>query len=53
MKKEYTKPTAEKVEFDYTEAVVACSDYPGCKENTGSDVSNPYWECKSPNYWGC
>ena len=26
MKKEYSKPTAEKVEFDYTESVVACSD---------------------------
>ena len=25
MKKEYTKPAAEKVAFDYTEVVVACS----------------------------
>jgi hypothetical protein len=74
MKKKYDSPKAEKVVFDYTESVVACSDWGWCKQNQGgnsggntghteieskkgakknSDVSNPNWECKSPDYWGC
>ncbi len=53
-KKMYVAPTAEKVEFDYKESVVACSEWPNCKQTQqGSDVSNPHWECKSPDYWGC
>ena len=73
MKKKYEAPKAEKVVFDYTESVVACSDWGWCKRNQGgksggdtghteidskkdtknSDISNPHWECKSPDYWGC
>ncbi len=76
MKKKYETPKAEKVVFDYTESVVACSDWGWCwwnwfqggnsGGNTGntkidsktgtkknSDISNPHWECKSPDYWGC
>ncbi len=55
MKKKYDPPKAEKVVFDYTESVVACSDWGWCKQNQGenSDVSNPHWECKSPDYHGC
>lgn len=52
-KREYKTPTAEKVEFDYKESVVACSEWPNCMQNTGSEVSTPYWECKSPDHWGC
>ena len=55
MKKEYKTPSAEKVEFDYTDTVVACSDFGYCnnQQQQGSDVSNPHWECKSPDHWGC
>ena len=35
MKKEYLKPTAEKINFDYVESVVACPS--GCP-----DPSHPY-----------
>lgn len=50
-KKKYNTPTAEKVEFDYKESVVACSEWPNCKQAT--EVSSPYWECKSTDHWGC
>ena len=51
MKKEYTEPTAEKMEFEYTESVVACdSNIIQCKPNES-------WrhECISGNdpFWGC
>ena len=50
--KKYETPKAEKIEFDYT--VTACaSNGNGNQQPQGTDVSNPYWECKSPNYWGC
>ncbi len=73
--KKYEPPKAEIVVFDYTESVVACSDWGWCmkykkgnnskgnngdnsgskgvSKSGGSDVSNPHWECKSPDYWGC
>ena len=51
MKKQYEAPKAEKVEFDYKESVAACSEWPDCKK--ASEVSQPYWECKSPDYFNC
>lgn len=77
MKRQYETPKAEKIEFNYTDSVVACSEWPWCwwwnqgggnkggngngggngnqgsSKSGGSDVSNPHWECKSPDYWGC
>ena len=55
MKKEYTKPAAEKMVFDYTESVVACSgneeffDYLyGGQVSKGSD-GNYYYNNKKVN----
>ena len=35
MKRKYSKPIADKVEFDYKESVVACSDWGFCWWNWG------------------
>ena len=71
MKKKYERPYAEKVEFDYTDSVTACSSFwwwwccqnnesSACKTDTQQKQqaetkkqSNPYWEDKSPYYYGC
>ena len=50
MKKEYTTPAAEKVEFSYSEAVVACSANYSPVNQTGQ------WGCEAnicyeTNYW--
>ena len=41
MKKEYTKPAAEKVEFNYSENVIACTSQGGGQNTTGGGLT-PY-----------
>ena len=40
MKRNYSTPKAEKVEFDYTETVVA-SRWPWCNPGGGGGMNNP------------
>lgn len=46
MKKEYQKPEAEKVEFDYTEQVVACSS-----DGYNDDPNGQYYKCECTTYY--
>ena len=62
MKKNYETPVVEKIEFDYSETVTACSNYGGGNENGGVGIltfihpeygqscyrdSNPGYNCMS------
>ena len=61
MKKEYDAPKAEKVEFDYTETVVASHGW--CNqgkesENEGdikynNDPNGQYYKCLATYYYNC
>ena len=46
MKKTYTKPTAEKLAFQYRNQVVAASGEPANGGGTGSEKSNTNTLCK-------
>lgn len=48
MKKEYTTPLAEKVEFDYSENVTAS----GATSYTTTDMSTQWWECHTRYVYG-
>ena len=59
MKKAYIKPSAEKVEFDYTETVTA-SHWPWCNNNQNQQQTvqqgqnqNEYWKSNpsSSSWW--
>ena len=48
MKKEYIKPTAEKINFDYVESVVACPS--GCADQSHSwHAGAVYQSCNGSN----
>lgn len=54
MKRDYDTPKAEKVEFDYKESVVACSDYGSCNTDVSDanrELGDPYYKCSCTPYF--
>ena len=51
MKKEYKTPEAEKVEFDYTESVVACNSNKTDESDSQHDLGDPYYKCACTAYY--
>jgi len=49
--KEYEEPKAEKLEFDYSENVVASQNCGGPKFN--DDPNGQYYKCASTDYYNC
>lgn len=45
MKKEYSAPKAEKLEFNYSEAVVACHSNTKQDEQTNCPPGTSWWKC--------